>query len=140
MPNSMDCSAFMSWCFKNANSSDKNVDNWVVSEYVNNGMNNSKVVSFKSDDVFSSIRRGDMTSNEHDDHIGMIVDVNYEKREIIVAHCSGSGHEMNLTKIRILEDGSSVIIDDSCDRDSDTSKINYFTKVIHLTYNDEKNE
>ena len=67
-------------------------------------------------------------------------DVNYEKREIIVAHCSGSGHGMNLTKIRILEDGSSVIIDDSCDRDSDTSKINYFTKVIHLTYNDEKNE
>lgn len=140
LPNSMDCSAFMSWCFKNANSSNKNVDNWTVNDYVNIGMNNSKVIDFNSEDVFSSIKPGDMTSNENNDHIGMIVDVNYDSREIIVAHCSSSGGGMNLTKMEIKDDGTSVIIDDSCDRDPDTSKINYFTKVLHLTYEGEKNE
>ncbi len=92
------------------------------------------VFDYGSDDAFDKIKPGDMTVNSDNSHIGMIVDVDYEKREVVVAHCSGSGNGMNLTRLRVLDDGTTVIVDDSCDRDSSTSGTDYFTKFIHMNY------
>ena len=138
IPYSLDCSSFMSWCFYNAHTGD--YDNWVVADFTYRATQNRSedVFDYGSDDAFDKIKPGDMTVNSDNSHIGMIVDVDYEKREVVVAHCSGSGNGMNLTRLRVLDDGTTVIVDDSCDRDySDTDPEDYFTTVLHMTYDDE---
>ena len=135
LPYSLDCSSFMTWCYKTAGTG--NYTNWTVKSYVKHGKGQIYDLQkgSNSQEIFNKVRIGDLAVNSDDSHIGMVVKVDRENNQIVVAHCSSSGGGMNLTAIQVFDDYTEIV-DDSCERDSSTSGTDYFTKFIHMNYKD----
>lgn len=122
IPYSMDCSGFVDWAFFNGG--------------VTNGMENcsnctgdysryGEINSITAQDIFKKANPGDLAYM--DGHIGMIVDK--QDGDFIIAHCSGSGKGMNLTRI---SSETGLVVEDSSKADRVGEE--YFTDIIVMDY------
>ena len=82
-------------------------------------------MSITSADVYNKVEPGDLAYMSG--HIGVII--SKKDNNLVIAHCSGSGEGMNITKIST-ETGK--VVEDSSKPDR-VGK-NYFTDVIAMDY------
>ena len=124
IPKSLDCSGFISWCFKQAGIDDTKTD-LLSSDFLELG------TEYKVTDkeVTNVLKVGDLAYMEG--HIGMVIDVDSKDNLVTVAHCSGSGGGMNITTIST-ETG--LITNDETGSDINRVGKEYFTDFIVLDY------
>lgn len=126
IPYGLDCSGFIDWVLYNSDFDSDKVNCFsTTSSYLLLGV----VEKISSKNIISRIKAGDLVYMDR--HAGIIIAKN--SKDIIVAHCSGSGNGMNLTSI---DTETGLVVDDSnrCDRVGKE----YFTCVIEMDYNEKK--
>ncbi len=119
---SLDCSGFISWCFKQAGINGEKED-YLTEDLSQLGEN----YDVTEEGVSNKIKIGDLAYMEG--HIGMIV--NIDEDEVTVAHISGSGEGTNLTTISTK---TGLITKDETGCDTNREGKSYFTKFISIDY------
>lgn len=122
LPYSLDCSGYVSWSLFNGGVKNGAQDCKLTSE---NYADYGEKMSITSADVYNKVEPGDLAYMSG--HIGVII--SKKDNNLVIAHCSGSGEGMNITKIstetgKVVEDSSKP----------DRAGENYFTDVIAMDY------
>lgn len=138
--NSLDCSGFVSWCLVNGGYPLKYVKR--ASEF--DIFDQKRSLTDK--DILNDVKPGDLAWM--DKHIGIIIDVNQETKELTIAHVSGSGGGMNITTQstvtgKITKDDVGVNYDINIrDKNNNPTLLenrvgsDYFTHIIPVSYSD----
>lgn len=115
LPNSVDCSGYVSWSLKNGG---YDIDKPMVTTEL-------KELGTTSQLKGSSPQTGDFAYM--DGHIGMVVNV--EGSKATVTHCSGSGGGMNITT---LDTKTGLVIEDATNPERVGKE--YFDQIVHIDY------
>lgn len=126
--NSLDCSGYVTWCLVNGGYDIKTCLN-TQSCYTL-----GKKTSITDADTINNVQVGDLGYTNG--HVGIVVDVNKDSKEITFAHVSGSGNGMNLTTIST-ETGK-VTKDDLGANPDGVNRVGteMFTTIIYVPYED----
>ncbi len=119
MPNSLDCSGYVSWALKNGG---YNIDGPMTTYDLENIGNKTPITTATQ----NNIQAGDLAFMEG--HVGMIIKV--DGNEITVSHCSGTGG-MNITKM----DTTTGLVTEDWNQEANRVGKTYFTDVIKVNYN-----
>ncbi len=143
-PNSLDCSGFVTWCMLNGG---YEVDPYIQPSGYCLGSEDLKKLgpskSLTDPSIFETVQVGDV--GYMSGHVGIVIDVNEDKKEITFAHVSGSGYGMNITTMstetgEIVNDilGAIPKIDKNGNPIPRPNRIGnkYFTDIISISYPD----
>ena len=119
VPNSLDCSGYVSWALKNGG---YNIDGPMTTYDLENIGNKTPITTATQ----NNIQAGDLAFMEG--HVGMIIKV--DGNEITVSHCSGTGG-MNITKM----DTTTGLVTEDWNQEANRVGKTYFTDVIKVNYN-----
>lgn len=122
VPSSLDCSGYISWCFKQAGISGT-IEDYSSEELSKLGQS----YDVTEEGVTDKIKTGDLAYL--DGHIGMIVNIN--KDEVTVAHISGTGKGTALTTVSTK---TGLITKDETGCDVNRVGNKYFTNFISVDY------
>lgn len=118
LPNSLDCSGYISWALKNGGYNiDKPMTTWELEK-------TGDMVPITSANQ-NNIQVGDLAYMEG--HIGMVIRV--EENEITVSHCSGTGG-MSITKM----DTTTGLVTEDWNKEANRVGEPYFTDIIKVNY------
>ncbi len=136
-PKSLDCSGFVSWCLINAGF---DIDSFIskFDGYVLNSWEMTKlgrIYKITDDNLLYNINLGDIAYMKG--HVGIIIDIDFNSKSILIVHVSGSGEGLNITEVSTMT--GCIINDDLGEMESFNHSINrtmkkYFTDVIHVDY------
>lgn len=142
-PKSFDCSGFVSWCILMADTTNSFTRKLLKSHNDSDGYfipDSSELISLGkshkiSKHILKIVKRGDFAWMHG--HIGIITNIDKEKKTISIAHVSSGGQGMNYTTIDIT---TGLIIKDDLGKIPKNIKVpnrlntKYFTHIISVKY------
>lgn len=136
-PKSLDCSGFVSWCLINAGFDISPFISMTDGYVLNSGEMTKLGHIYKITDgnLLCNISLGDIAYMKG--HVGIIIDINFKNKSLLIVHVSGSGDGLNITEVSTTT--GHIINDDLGEMRSFNHSINrigklYFTEVIHVEY------
>ncbi len=134
----LDCSGFVNWCFENSGLSIP--EGYGITTSYEKLVGPANKESIVSDTILETTKPGDFAyinnAQRNRDHIGIVIDVKKDTKELVIAHESGSGNGMNITTISTVT-GKITSDDVGSSGENRVGEDLYFEHILHMKYEGE---